>query len=360
MGAVLENRLRYTLRTRINRDRGFGVAIGLMGFGRIGRNVFRQLSVEDRMRVGAIVDIAAPEALAHLLKYDSIYGPFPEPVSLDNGVLRVGDRRIPLIHAVEPGEVDWRALGVETVVQATGKYRTSEWCARHLDAGAARVILASTTEQPGDLPLLLSGVTDRVLAEDPAMVAMGSNTSNAMAPLVEVLDRHFGIEEMFFTTIHAYTNRARLGDVPTGGYRSSRAAGENIIPASSNTADILEGVFPHLAGRLSSKALNVPVDDGSTVDAVTRLAASTNAREVNEVVRRACRTDYLGILGFTDDPIVSSDVRSSPYSGVLDSLSTMVIGGSLLKTIEWFDTGWGYAARIVELLDRYYPEGIRW
>ena len=327
-----------------------------MGFGRIGRNVFRQLAADDRIRVSAIVDIADREALAYLLKYDSIYGPFPETVSLDNDTLRVGRLRIPLIHAVEPGEVDWATLGVETVVQATGRYRTAEWCAEHLRKGARRVILASTTEEPGDLPLLLSGVTDRLLDEDPPMVAMGSNTSNAMAPLVQVLDRHFGIEQMFFTTIHAYTNRARLGDVPTGGFRSSRAAGENIIPATSNTSDILKGVFPHLDGRLSSKALNVPVDDGSTVDAVTRLRNPTSAGEVNEAVREACRSDYPGIFGFTDDPIVSSDVRGSTYSGIFDSLSTMVIGGSLLKTIVWFDTGWGYSARIVELLGRYYPE----
>lgn len=331
------------------------MSVGLMGFGRIGRNVFRQLA-DDRIQVSAVVDIADREALTYLLKYDSIYGPFPEPVSLDSDTLVVGHRRIPLIHAVKPGEVDWATLGVETVVQATGKYRTAEWCAEHLRTGARRVILASTTEEPGDLPLLLTGVTDRLLDESPAMVAMGSNTSNAIAPLVEVLDRHFGIEEMFFTTIHAYTNRARLGDVPTGGFRSSRAAGENIIPATSNTSDILTGVFPHLDGRISSKALNVPVDDGSTVDAVTRLRNPATATEVNEAVREACRSDYPGVFGFTDDPIVSSDVRGSTHSGIFDSLSTMVIGGSLLKTIVWFDTGWGYSARIVELLGRYYPE----
>lgn len=328
-----------------------------MGFGRIGRNVFRQLAASDRLQVGAVADIADREALAYLLKYDSIYGPFPQPVTLDNGALLVGGRHIPLLHAVEPGDVNWAALGVETVIQATGKYRTAEWCAKHLRAGAKRVILASTTEEPDDLPLLLSGVTDQVLDKDPAMVAMGSNTSNAMAPLVEVIDRNFGIEQMFFTTIHAYTNRARLGDVPTGGFRSSRAAGENIIPATSNSSDILKGVFPHLEGRISSKALNVPVDDGSTVDAVTRLRAATTVDDVNESVREACRMYYQGVFGFTDDPIVSSDVRGSAYSGIFDTLSTMVIDGTLLKTIVWFDTGWGYSARIVELLDRYYPDG---
>ena len=334
------------------------MTIGLMGFGRIGRNVFRQIGGDENVRVAAITDIADPEALAYLLKYDSIYGPFPEPVSLEDGILVVGDSRIPLVNGVAPGDVDWAALGVETVVQATGKYRTAGWCSRHLSAGAKRVILASTPEEPGDLPLLLSGVTDRVLDSNPPVVATGSNTSNAIAPLIQVLDRHFGIDQMFFTTIHAYTNRARLGDVPSGGFRASRAAGENIIPVTSNTDDILSGVFPHLAGRISSKALNVPVDDGSTVDAVTRLRTETTASEVNEAVREACR-NYPGVFGFTDDPIVSSDVRGSTFSGIFDCLSTMVIGGNLLKTIVWFDTGWGYSARIVELLRRYHSQGVK-
>ena len=333
--------------------------IGLMGFGRIGRNVFRQLAGDVGMRVRAVVDIADREALAYLLKYDSIYGPFPEPVSLEGDVLVVGGRRIPLIQATAPGDVDWEKLGVEVVVQATGKYRTAKWCRRHLEAGARRVILASTTEEPGDLPLLLSGVTDGVLEYGPPIVAMGSNTSNAMAPLVETLDRYFGIDRMFFTTVHAYTNRARLGDVPSGGFRTSRAAGENIIPAGSNSAEILLGVFPHLTGRISSKALNVPVDDGSTVDVVTRLRTPTSVGQVNEVLREACRTGYPDVFGYTDDPIVSSDVRGSTYSGIFDTGATMVIGGNLLKTVVWFDTGWGYSARIVELLRRYRGQGVR-
>ena len=325
-----------------------------MGFGRIGRNVFRQLAGDTRITVGAIVDIADRDALAYLLKYDSIYGPFPRPVRLEGESLVMDGRHIPLIQAKEPGDVDWEALGVDVVVQATGRYRTAQWCARHLRAGASKVVLASTPEERGDIPLLLSGVTDAILDRSPPIVTMGSNTSNAMAPLIEVLDRSFGIEQMFFTTIHAYTNRARLGDVPTGGFRTSRAAGENIIPADSNTADILVDVFPHLEGRLSSGALNVPVDDGSTVDAVTRLRTGTSVEEVNEVVRAACTTDYPAVFGFTEDPIVSSDVRGSEFSGVFDSKATMLIGGSLLKTVVWFDTGWGYSARIVELLRRYH------
>lgn len=330
--------------------------VGLMGFGRIGRNVFRQLRAGDGPGVGAIADIADPAGLAYLLRYDSIYGRFPEPVRLDGESLLVGDDRIPMLQSREPGEADWEALGVDVVVQAAGKYRTSEWCGRHLEAGARRVILASTPEKPGDLPLLLKGVNDRILDADPPMVAMGSNTSNAMAPLVEILNEQFQMERMFFTTVHAYTNNARLGDVPSGGFRTSRAAGENIIPAESNSCDILASVFPDLRGRISSLSLNVPVDDGSTVDAVTRLRAPAAAEEVNEAVRAAAADRYPGVLGFTDDPIVSSDVRGSAFSGLYDSLAAMVVGGTLLKTVVWFDTGWGYAARIVELIKQYLGE----
>lgn len=327
--------------------------VGLMGFGRIGRNVFRQLRAGSGPEVGAISDIADPAGLAYLLRYDSIYGRFPEQVRLEGSDLVVGDSRIPMLQSREPGEVDWGALGVDVVVQATGKYRTSEWCHRHLRAGARRVILASTPEKPGDLPLLLKGVNDRILDDSPPVVAMGSNTSNAMAPIVEILNERFQMERMFFTTVHAYTNNVRLGDVPSGGFRTSRAAGENIIPAESNSCDILAAVFPELRGRISSLSLNVPVDDGSTVDAVTRLGVPVAVEEINEAVRTAAADRYPGALGFTEDPIVSSDVRGSTYSGLYDSLAAMVVGGTLLKTVVWFDTGWGYAARIVELIKQY-------
>ena len=235
------------------------MSIGLMGFGRIGRNVFRLLS-DDPLDVAAIVDIADPQALAYLLKYDSIYGRFDKDVDLDGSDLVVNGTRIPVIDAREPGEVDWAALGVSTVVQATGKYRTADWVQRHLDQGAERVLLASTPEDPSDMPILLTGVNDEVLDASTPMVALGSNTSNALAPLLQILDESFGIERMYFTTVHAYTNKERLGDVPSDDFRSSRAAGENIIPSPTNSPEILAHVMPQFAGKLSGMALNVPVD----------------------------------------------------------------------------------------------------
>ena len=325
------------------------MSIGLMGFGRIGRNVFRQLPSEG-MEIGAIVDLAEPEAMAYLLKYDSIYGRYDGNVDLDGSTLVADGRRIPLVNAREPGEIDWSEYGVSTVVQATGKHRTNDWCRRHLDAGASKVILASTPENPGDMPILLTGVNNEVFTDDAEVIAMGSDTSNALAPVLQVLDEEFGVEYMYYTTVHAYTSNERLSDVPTGGFRSSRAAGENIIPSATNSAEIITHVLPQFAGKLSGMTLNVPVENGSTVDSVAMLTRDASAEAVNAAVKAAANDRFAGVLGFTDDPIVSTDVRGTTYSGIYDGLTTIVVDGNMVKTIVWFDNGWGYAARVVEAL----------
>jgi glyceraldehyde 3-phosphate dehydrogenase len=273
-------------------------------------------------------------------------------VELDGSTLVMGDHRVPIVQAREPGDVDWSEFGVTTVVQATGKYRTREYCERHLAAGAHRVILASTPETPSDLPILLAGVNDEILMDDTTVIAMGSNTSNAFAPLLEILNEAYGVNRVFFTTVHAYTNKERLGDVPTDDFRSSRAAGENIIPSKTNSPEILSHVLPQFAGKLSGMALNVPVENGSTVDSVAKLGTPVTKTSVNELVRAEAEGRFAGILGYTDDPIVSSDVRGTTYSGIFDSQTTIVVDGTMLKTIVWFDNGWGYSVRVVETLRR--------
>lgn len=324
--------------------------VGLMGFGRIGRNVFRLLDANGNVEVGAIADIADPEALTYLLKYDSIYGRFPKPVELKDDNLSIGDALIPFHNAKQPGDLDWGALGIDIVIQATGKYRTRDWCQRHIDAGAKRVILASTPETPGELPILLRGINDDVLTADVDIVSLGSNTSNALAPILRIIDENWGLSRAYFTTIHAFTNQARLADVPTTSFRSSRAAGENIIPASTNSPEILGQVMPEFAGKLSAMALNVPVPDGSNIDLVAFVEKSTTAEEVNETVRKSVEAKYADIIEFVTDPIVSSDVTGSSQSGNFDSLATLVIDGTMIKSVVWFDNGWGYSARLVEVL----------
>ncbi len=325
--------------------------IGLMGFGRIGRNVFRFLIDHPDLEVAAIADIADPAGLTYLLKYDSIYGRFPKPVSYNNGTLQIEERSIAFLDSKAPGDADWRSLGVDLVVEATGKHRTLEEARAHLAAGARKVVIASTPEKPGEIPVLLRGINDNVLTSDTDVVALGSNTSNAVAPILRILDNALGIDRAFFTTVHAITNDQRLADVPGTGFRSSRAAGENIIPAETNSPEILSQVMPELSGRISAMALNVPVVDGSTVDLTAIVRQPTSKEAVNAAVAAASSGRFRNVIEFTADPIVSSDVKASTYSGVFDSLATMVMEETMVKTITWFNNGWGYSARLVEVLE---------
>ncbi len=326
------------------------VRVGLMGFGRIGRNVFRQLEDEPAIEVGAISDIADPAALVYLLEFDTIFGRFPGDVTLDEGDLVVDGRRIPMLAGADPGEVDWGAHGVDIVVQATRRHRTLAECRRHIDAGARKVILASTPEDWNEIDTLISGVNDEVLGPEDDVIALGSNTSNALAPVLRVLDEALGLDRAMFTVVHAFTNEQRLADVPGGDLRMSRAAAENIIPAATNSPEIVERVLPGLAGRLSGIALNVPVADGSNVDLVAFVESATTPEAVNEVIRVAAADSE--IIDYTDDPIVSSDVIGNPHSALWDGQATIIIGGTMVKGIIWFDNGWGYAARVVDVVGR--------
>lgn len=327
--------------------------IGLMGFGRIGRNMFRMIADHPTLEVAAIADIADPAGLTYLLKYDSIHGRFPKRLEETSSGLVMDGRVIPYLAAREPGDADWSDLGVDIVVQATGSYRTADWCRKHLEAGARKVILASTPQDLTDeIPTLITGVNDEVLTDHTDMVAMGSNTSNALAPILRILDDAFGLERAFFTSVHAMTNSQRLADVPSAGFRQSRAAGENIIPQETNSPEILMTVMPDMRGKLSGAALNVPVADGSTVDLVADLRDATDVTTLNAAMRTAVESKYSKVLEYSADPIVSSDVRQSTHSGIYDSLSAMVMGGTMVKTITWYNNGWGYTARIVEAAEK--------
>jgi glyceraldehyde 3-phosphate dehydrogenase len=299
--------------------------------------------------VVAISDIADPEALTYLLKYDSLYGRFPAPVSYADGTLSYGERKVAFLNAREPGDANWDELGVDVVLETTSRYRTKESLDNHLAAGAKKVILTSSPENPGEIPLLLRGINDDIVRPDVDQIALGSNTSNAAAPILKTINDEFGIKRSFMTVVKAMSNAGRLADVPTDSYRTSRAAGENIIPAETNSAEIITQVLPELEGKLSVVALNVPVVDGSTVDMVVDVERETDIEAINALVKKACETNYQGIIEYVADPIVSSDVRMASQSGIYDSLATMVTGGSLVKTITWFNNGWAYSHRVVEV-----------
>ena len=328
------------------------IRIGLMGFGRIGRNVFRLLRQHPDLEIGAISDIADPAGLTYLLKYDSIYGRYPGDVAYADGALTADGRQVAFLAAKTPAESSWGEHGVDLVVEATTQYRTAASNQGHLDNGAQGVVVTSSPEEPGDIPMVLVGINDHILDDRPRIVALGSNTSNAIAPVLRTIHEGFGIEHGYWTTVHAMSNSGRLADVPSEGFRSSRAAGENIIPEATNSPDIVTQVMPELAGKLSAVALNVPVTDGSTVDLVTITSQPATKDTLNAAIEAAARDRYPGILEYVADPIVSSDVKSSVYSGLFDSLSTMVMGETMIKTITWFNNGWGYSARVVEVLER--------
>ena len=321
-----------------------------MGFGRIGRNVFRQLEDAHGTEVAAIADTADPSALAYLLEFDTIFGRFPGEVDLDGSDLVVDRRKIPMLDGAEPGSVDWGAHKVDIVVQATRKHRTLAECRRHIEAGAAKVVLASTPEDWNEIDTLIIGANDNVLGPEDDVIALGSNTSNALAPVLKVLDAQFGLDRAMFTVVHAFTNQLRLADVPGDSLRMSRAAAENIIPTNTNSPEIVEKVLPGLAGKLSGIALNVPVADGSNIDLVAFVDTETTVDDLNQAMRLAAEDN--DVIDYTEDPIVSSDVIGNPHSAVWDGQAAMVIDGTMIKAIVWFDNGWGYAARVVDAIDR--------
>jgi len=327
------------------------IRIGIMGFGRIGRNVFRILYPRDDIEIAAISDVAEPAALEYLLKYDTVHGRFLEPVEISGNVMYVKGKPIRLVQGRAPGDVDWDALGVDIVIEATTRYRTRAELQKHVDSGAKRVILTVPPRDRIDA-LVVMGVNEHVLTSDTRIVSNASCTANALAPICKILHEAFGIDRGFMTTIHAYTNDQRLADVPHTDLRRSRAAAENIIPTDTWSPQAVGAILPELQGKLDGTALCVPVPDGSCVDLVALMQRPVVAEEVNQVVKAAAASNMQNIVEYTESPIVSSDVIGNSHSAIFDALSTQVLGGNLLKTITWYDNGWGYANRVVELVLR--------
>jgi len=324
-------------------------SIGLMGFGRIGRNVFRILSRSKEIRIGAVSDVADHEALTYLLKYDTILGRFPDELSYKDGNLYTWGKEIPLISGRNPGDVDWTEYGVDYVVEAVGRPRSRVECEKHLDKGARRVFLCVPPVEHPDVSIVY-GVNDHVLAPAHKIISNASCTAHCAAPVLKVLHDAFGVERVHMTSTHAYTSIQRLADVPGQDLRSSRAAAENIVPSETNAAAVLDEVLPELAGRIHSSSLRVPVPNGSIVDITFWAGRSLTRGSINEVMRTAAAGPYQGIIEYMDDPIVSSDVENSPYSSIFDSLATITQDGNLAKVITWFDSSWGYTSRLIDLM----------
>jgi glyceraldehyde 3-phosphate dehydrogenase len=325
-----------------------------MGFGRIGRNLFRILYESDDIRLAAISDIADHKALEYLLRFDTILGPFPDEVSIKEGHLYVAGRQITMLSEEEPGDVPWGDLGVDIVIEATARQRTREELERHLQQGAKRVILCVPQKTPPDITVVM-GVNDDRLKAEHRVVSNGSCTAHCAAPILKILHAAFGIERAFLSTVHAYTNQQRLADVPSEDKRRGRAAAENIIPQETNAAQVITELIPELAGRLTGESMNVPVPNGSVVDMVCWHEKPVTVTAINEVIRTAAATDHWQcILNYEDDPIVSSDIIRNPFSSTFDAQATMVQKDRVSKTLAWYDNGWGYAHRVVDLIYKFY------
>ncbi len=328
------------------------IRIGLMGFGRIGRNLYRILYKREDVSVEAISDVADHKALEYLLRFDTVRGRFPDVVSIKEGNLYCRGRQVRMLSGKEPGDVPWGELGVDVVVEATARYRSRKDIARHLDAGAKRVILCVPPTDPPDITVVM-GVNDHLLTREHRIVSNGSCTAHCAAPIIKVLHEAFGLRRVMFTTVHAYTNRDRLADVVDVDLRRGRAAAENIIPTSTNAPAVIMDLLPALKGRIGGLAMNVPVPDGSVVDLVAWTTKKVDRTAINEVIRTAAAGPLRNILEYEEDPIVSSDVIGNPHSSIFDALSTLTLGDDLLKVVSWYDNSWGYSNRVVDLIERF-------
>ncbi|HEX7099510.1 MAG TPA: type I glyceraldehyde-3-phosphate dehydrogenase [Acidimicrobiia bacterium] len=329
------------------------VKLAINGFGRIGRAVFRIIAErpESDIEVVAINDLADDDVLAYLLEYDSVMGRFEQEVKVENEVMTVGKHHIEMLRETDPANLPWKELGVDIVVESTGVFRDRPSLEKHLHAGAKRVVLTVPSKDPIDETVVL-GVNDQELDPSDIIVSNASCTTNCLAPVAKVLNDEFGIKRGVMTTVHAYTNDQRLADVPHKDLRRSRAATENIIPTTTGAAKAVGEVLPELQGKLDGMAMRVPVPDGSTVDLVVELEREVTAEEVNEAIRRAAEGPMKGILEYSEDPIVSTDIIGNPHSSIFDAAGTQVLGGNLVKVLAWYDNEWGYSNRVVDLVER--------
>jgi glyceraldehyde 3-phosphate dehydrogenase len=329
------------------------VRVGINGFGRIGRNVFRA-SLEggaDIEWVG-INDIAEPATLAHLLRYDSNYGPFPGTVEHGDESMTVDGHPIRVMAERDPADLPWGDLGADVVIESTGLFTKRDDAAKHLAAGAKKVLISA----PGtgeDVTVALGVNFDEAYDKDKHdVISNASCTTNCLAPVAKVLHDAIGIEHGLMTTIHAYTADQRLQDMPHRDLRRARAAAVNLIPASSGAAKAVGLVLPELSGKLTGFAIRAPVITGSVVDFTATVSRETSAEEVNEAFKAAAEGPLRGILAYTEDPIVSTDIVRNPHSSIFDSELTLVMEGTMVKVISWYDNEWGYSSRVADVVQR--------
>ncbi|MFP4686684.1 MAG: type I glyceraldehyde-3-phosphate dehydrogenase [bacterium] len=322
--------------------------VAINGFGRIGRLVLRA-GLDQGIDVVAVNDIAPPEKMAHLFKYDSVHGIYQQTVSLDGDVLTVGDQKINVLSEKDPADLPWDELDVDVVIESTGVFREREDAARHLKAGADKVIISAPGKN-SDATIVIGVNDDEYDAEKHDIVSNASCTTNCLAPMVKILNDEFGLESGIITTTHAYTATQNILDGPAGkDYRRMRAAAVSIIPTSTGAATATTEVLPELKGKLDGMAMRVPVPDGSITDLSAVLARDVTREEVNAAFKKAADGEMKGILQYTEEELVSTDYVGNPHSSIIDAEKTTVVNGNHVKVLGWYDNEWGYSNRLIDL-----------
>ena len=333
------------------------VKVGINGFGRIGRNVFRAALNNSNVEIVAINDLTDANMLAHLLKYDTVHGTLAQDVTVDGEYLVVGGQKVKVIAERDPAQLGWGDLGVEVVVESTGRFTKREDAAKHLEAGAKKVIISAPASNE-DITIVMGVNEDKYDAANHHVLSNASCTTNCLAPFAKVLNDTFGIKRGMMTTVHSYTNDQQILDLPHKDYRRARAAAENMIPTSTGAAKAVSLVLPELKGKLNGMAMRVPTPNVSVVDLVAEFEKEVTAEEINAALQAAAEGPLKGILAYTELPLVSTDFNGSTASSTIDALSTMVLEGNMVKVLSWYDNEVGYSNRVVDLVDYIASKGL--
>lgn len=333
------------------------VKVGINGFGRIGRRIFRAAMNNDKIEIVAINDLTGSDMLAHLLKYDTVHGVLEEEIEVKDDAIVVQGKEVKTFQERDPEKLPWGELGVDIVIESTGIFRDREGAQKHINAGAKKVIISAPGKNV-DLTIVM-GVNEKEYdAANHHIVSNASCTTNCLAPVAKVLDEKFGLKRGIMTTVHSYTNDQQILDLPHSDYRRARAAAENIIPTSTGAAEAVAKVLPQLKGKLTGMAMRVPTANVSIVDLVAELDENATKEEVNEALKQASENELKGYLGYNELPLVSSDYNGNPLSSIVDGLSTLVIEDNLVKVVSWYDNESGYSNRCVDLAIYMAEKGL--
>tara|TARA_Y100000310_G_scaffold33707_1_gene31864 strand:+ start:2630 stop:3628 length:999 start_codon:yes stop_codon:yes gene_type:complete len=329
------------------------IKVAINGFGRIGRMVLRAGIDDKSIEFVAVNDLTDTETLAHLLSYDSVHGRFNGSVKAEKDALMVNGKKIKVFSEKEPSNLPWGKLGVDIVVESTGFFRTREQCQQHIDAGAKKVLLSAPgKDKENPIKTIVLGVNDKDIKPDDKIISNASCTTNCLAPVVKVLHEKIGIKRGFMTTIHSYTNDQKILDAPHKDPRRARSAAINIIPTTTGAAQAVGFVMPELKGKLDGIAVRVPTADGSVTDLVAEMEKKTSAEKVNKLIKQAAGKELKGILEYSEEPLVSTDILGNSHSSIFDAQSTKVMDGNLVKILAWYDNEWGYSVRMIDLLKK--------